>query len=164
MGMGEDILFQRGDDVMSLNKDWRMVACDVPVKRVADMKEPYKNDWPDEDGDEEWTSEPHYEAYEWELTLAARSVWLNLTTAEIRNFVSWLTAGEFMIWSEHGNIGRQHVRYAGYSDDASMLKRRILLGGVDRDEWVVTFKVRLKVNDPVTVVMPNSERTSLSAS
>ena len=138
------VLFQRGDDFRTLDS-WGLVLCEAPIQLMSDVKEPYKNDWPDEHGDEEWADALYYQSYEFELTMAIR----------------WLAAGEFMLWFEHGNLGRQKVRYAGYEDDAHMWKQKIRSGGNDKDEWVVKFKIKLKVNDPVTRVFPNATYTGL---
>jgi len=154
------VLFQRGDDFRTLDT-WGLVLCEAPIQLMSDVKEPYKNEWPDEHGDEEWADVLYYQSYELELTMATRSVLLNTTAVEVRAFVEWLAAGEFMLWVEHGNLGRQKVRYAGYEDDAHMWKQKIRTGGRDQDEWVLQFKIKLKVNDPVTRVFPNSTYTGL---
>ena len=160
------MLFQRGHDFRTLDS-WSMALCDAPVQVMSSIKEPYKNDWPDEHGDEEWNETVYYSSYELEFTFAAKAQSLysinQALVNDIRDFVSWLNGGEFMFWCEYGNIGRQKVRYAGYSEDAEMwqMPTNKTSSGAPIRACVLRFTLKLKVNDPVTRVVPNSTYTGL---
>lgn len=160
------VLFQRGDDFRTLDS-WGLVLCEAPIQVMSNVKEPYKNDWPDEHGDEEWNESAYYEAYEADFTFAAKkdgyTYVANTVVSDIRDFISWLNGGEFMFWCEYGNLGRQHVRYAGYDDDAKMWSMNT--GRIESHQRIVStvlrFKLKLKVNDPVSRVVPNATYTGL---
>ena len=46
---------------------WGMVAKSNPFPVLPQPKEPYKNEWLDEDGDDEYTVQMHYEAIEFDV-------------------------------------------------------------------------------------------------
>lgn len=158
---GDKMFFQRDDQFYTLDS-FHMVLLDIPLKVCSDAKEPYKNDWPDEHGDEEYDVGTFQQAYELEVTFGHRCTLYNTAVLELRSFVSWLQAGEFMFWSEHGNFGRRHVRYVGYEDDATLWNGHLRSSsGQTIGEWILRFKLKFKVNDPVTMVIPNSTNTGL---
>ena len=161
---GDRMLFQRGDDFRNLS-NWDIVVLGMPLKIRSEAKEPYKNDWPDEHGDEEWDGSLFMQAFELEITFGVKAIWVNTTLPELKGFIDWLDNGEFMFWSEYGNFGRQHVRYAGYDEDATLWKgkKRTTLDRAPSDfnEWILRFKLKFKVNDPVTDVYHNQTYTGL---
>ena len=157
---GDRMYFQRGNDFRTID-GWGIVLLGMPLKVGNDVKEPYKNEWLDEHGDEEWNSALFMQAYEIEVSFGTRSIENQWTVADVRLFLSWLQNGEFMFWSEYGNYGKQHVRYVGYNEDATLWSGKIVHEGEDTTEWILRFKLKFKVNDPVTNIVPNSTHTGL---
>jgi len=134
---------------------WGMVAKVHPYTFLPDPKDPYSNDWKDENGDDEYTAVMQYKAFEIEVEfyvkVEATGNGVTATTAasqfytNMRSFFDAVKSGEFKIFMEYTQQGFQKVRYAGFEMDEDGYKAR--------SNWVrATFKVKFKVNDPVTVM------------
>lgn len=119
-----------------------------PSKRK--VKTPYKNDWKDRDGDDEWNNVLNYEAFTLRLKCviftkdsdsdAARE---ELKTA-VWVFQESIRDGEFKIYDDWTKYGFQKVRIEEFQE----------IGDGDFDEkdghCRLIFTVTLKVNDPTT--------------
>lgn len=134
---------------------WGMVAQVHPYTFLPDPKDPYSNDWKDENGDDEYTATMHYKAFEIEVQFYVKVVATGQSAtsttaaaefyANMRSFFDAVKAGEFKIFMAYTQQGFQKVRYAGFEMDEDGYKAR--------DKWVrASFKVKFKVNDPVTVM------------
>lgn len=143
---------QRGTDDAAINirqaYGITIMVHEYPMKRK--VKEPYKNDWKDRDGDDEWNTVLNYEA----ITLTLKCVLfasgsdsddarLELKAA-VKSFQSAIKYGEFKIYDDWTKFGFQKVRideFPGIQEgDFDELDGRCRL----------IFDVILKVNDPTT--------------
>lgn len=135
------------DDAAINTTEWGMVAKSNPYPALPNPKEPYKNEWKDEDGDDEYTAEMCYEAFEFDVTFYVKVVDESadsLLVSQVRSFFDKIKQGEFKVYDAYTKIGRQKVRYAGYKEDS--YKR-----GTD---WArAIFTVTFKVNDPITRII-----------
>ena len=88
-----------------------------PMNRKA--KEPYKNDWKDRSGDDEWNTQINYEAFTYELEAA---IFIRVTSqvteatarqqlaAAVRSFEDFIKSGEFKFYSAWHCFGFQKAR------------------------------------------------------
>lgn len=136
-----------GDSVAINTTEWGLVAKTNPYPLLPNPKEPYKNEWYDEHGDEEWVKEMYYESIEFTVTFYAKAYDSAEKSAEaqlrsqIDGFFNKIKDGEFRIYDSYNGVGRQKVRYAGYSEDEF----------VRREDWArAIFHISFKVNDPIT--------------
>lgn len=135
-------LIQKGSDaVKDSNSEWGIVVKSFPYSLLPTPKEPIKNEWHDQHGDDEYNAEIYYEAYEIEVDFYAKA--LNNTTLlnNIRAFFNYIKVGEFKIFDTYTGIGRQKVRYAGYAQDSYKN---------NNNGARLLFKIKFKVNDPIT--------------
>lgn len=141
-------LIQReGDAVASDTLDWGLVAKVNPYPLLPEPKDPFKTEWVDENGDDEWTDRMYFKPIEFSVSFYIKAYDSDEGSAEqvirerVDNFFSRIKQGEFSIYDSYNGIGRRKVRYAGYSEEE--FKRRT---GYARAIFSITFKV----NDPVT--------------
>lgn len=124
---------------------YNLIPLVSPKFKMPEPKAPYKNDWKDEDGDDEYTDEMYYEAFDIEIQFYVRAT----TVADIENarrtFFSYVKRGEFMVYSAYWGHGYQNVRFAGEGEETDDSYDRS--GLVHRQ-----FTLRFKVNDPVSRV------------
>ena len=121
---------------------------EYPSKRK--VKQPYKNDWKDQHGDDEYCDYLFYEAFRltYECVILTNEANSDTTRAEIkkqiRNFENFIAQGEFRIYDDYVKFGFQKVRIDEFSqigdDDFDNLDGHCRL----------IFKMVLKVNDPIT--------------
>lgn len=129
--------------VKNIKNDFGIYHKSVPFHLFPKVKEPFKNSWHDEDGDEEYLPEqPFYESYEMKLDFVYEGT-LNSANSRIKAFLLFLQGGEFELYDEYTGIGRQKVRYVSVDTSANLYRR-------ERD--IVEFFVTLKVNDPITQI------------
>jgi len=121
---------------------------EYPMRRK--VKEPYKNDWKDRDGDDEWNSILNYEA----ISLTLKCVLFTRASdsdqsrselkAAVKSFQHAISGGEFKIYDDWTKFGFQKVRIDEFPN----------IGEGDFDEFDgrcrLIFDVVLKVNDPTT--------------
>lgn len=143
------------DSVARDTTEWGLVAKVNPYPLLPTPKAPFKNEWHDENGDDEWCEKMYYEPIEFSVSFYIKAYDSASETAEeiIRNkmdeFFSLIREGEFKVFDSYNGIGRRKVRYAGYSED-SFLRRR---------DWArAMFQITFKANDPITrMVMLNNK-------
>lgn len=127
---------------------WGLVAKFNPFPILPNPKEPYKNEWLDEDGDDEYNEQMYYEAFEFDVTFYVKvkgSDAEKTLISQIEDFFSKIRNGEFKIYDSYTGLGRQKVRYAGFNEES--YKR----GKIVKSDWArAIFSVTFKVNDPVT--------------
>lgn len=136
--------------------EWGMVTKTNPFPALPNPKEPYKNDWLDEDGDDEYNKKMHYESFEFDVQFYVKTIGTNaeaILLSQIDGFFNKIKDGEFMIYDSHTGLGRRKVRYAGF--DSNEYKRRYMATA----DWArAIFTITFKVNDPITrVVMDNGK-------
>lgn len=141
------------DSVARSTTEWGLVPKTNPYPILPNPKEPYKNEWADENGDEEYTTKMYYQSMEISVDFYVKAFDSEEGTAQslirkqIDGFFSLISNGEFMIYDSYTGIGRQKVRYAGY--DESAYKRRN-----QSQNWAsAIFTIRFKVNDPITRIV-----------
>lgn len=116
---------------------------DYPISWTP--KDPYKNNWYDEHGDEEWVDEMYYQAFTFKIQCivlgndesdASHAAVL----AQIRSFQAKVGSGELKVYDSWNKTGFAKVRLSGFSD-ASFES----FGGRCR----AFFSVEFKVNNPM---------------
>lgn len=137
----------KGDSVARDTTEWGLVAKTNPYPLLPNPKEPYKNEWHDENGDNEYVEALYYQAIEFTVSFYIKAFDSAEGTAEgiirknIDDFFSKIKDGEFLIYDSYNGVGRQNVRYAGYAEEEFTRK----------DDWArAIFKISFKVNDPIT--------------
>lgn len=135
---------------------WGLVAKTNPYPLLPTPKEPYKNEWNDENGDDEYVETMYYNSIEFTVSfyikayddIGARSA-EEIIRQNVSDFFAKIKEGEFKIYDSYNGLGRQKVRYAGYSEEE--FKRK--------DNWArAIFEISFKVNDPITrMVMSDGE-------
>jgi hypothetical protein len=135
-----------------------------PMNRKA--KEPYKNDWKDRSGDDEWNTQINYEAFTYDLEAA---IFIRVTgqvteasarqqlAAAVRSFEDFIKNGEFKFYSAWHCFGFQKVRIDEFhAPDSSKF-------GICGDLVRVYFTFSVKVNDPITAMTYNSTQNKIVA-
>ena len=136
-----------GDSVARNTTEWGLIAKTNPYPLLPTPKDPYKNEWFDENGDDEWVDKMYYESIEFSVSFYVKTYNSEDASAEevmreqIDSFFTLIKDGEFNIYDSYNGIGRRKVRYAGYSEESF----------VKRSDWARSiFSIKFKVNDPVT--------------
>lgn len=132
---------------------WGLVAKANPFPALPIPKEPYKNEWLDEDGDDEYNSHMTYESFEFDVLFYVKAFDSSAGSGEeiirkqVDEFFAKIREGEFSIFDSYTGLGRRKVRYAGFSEDGFKRGRN----------WArAIFSITFKVNDPVTRMVMSS--------
>ena len=127
--------------------EWGLIAKTNPYPLLPVPKEPYKNEWHDENGDDEYLAKTYFESIEFSVSFYIKAYDSDGETAEasirksIDEFFSLIKQGEFRIYDSYNGVGRRKVRYAGYSEEEFYRK----------DNWArAIIEIKFKVNDPTT--------------
>lgn len=130
---------------------WGLVAKVNPFPVLPNPKDPFKNEWHDQNGDDEYTSQMFYEPIDFSVSFYVKTYASEDKSAEavmlsqIDSFFAKIRQGEFMIYDSYTGIGRRKVRYAGYDEEEFKRKHKIGTG------WArAIFTIKFKVNDPIT--------------
>lgn len=143
------------DDAAIDTTQWGLVAKSNPYPILPTPKEPFKNEWHDQNGDDEYTKEMYYESLEFSVSFYIKTFATAEKTAETilreqtRAFFAKMSQGEFMTFDSYTGVGRRKVRYAGYDEGQF----------VSRNNWSkAVFTVKFKANDPITsIVLKNGK-------
>lgn len=128
-------------------RDYGLVAQTQPYPDNIEIKEPYKNEWFDENGDDEYVSETYVKPMEIEVkfyikTLAATNTApIDTLNTQKANFRAKIKSGYFKIYDSWQKIGFQKVRFVRDS-----VEQR----DIDNNTAWMIFSVTFKVDDPVT--------------
>lgn len=131
--------------------DFGFYGMEIPFKMQYSVKDPEKNDWADEDGDDEYIPDGglKMQAFEIEIKLGYKG---DKKTANdrLQNLLNYLTGRDgtgstMKLYSTYTGIGYNDVRFKSISDDAELVR--------DDDGDILIIKVTLKVNDPITRVV-----------
>lgn len=139
-------------------EQWGFIAKSNPYPALPSPKTPYKNDWKDANGDDEYTTHLYYEAFSFDVSFYIRTKNEDGKTAaeEIRtklaSFFSTIKEGEFKVYDEYTALGRQKVRFGGYKEESFKARG---------DKAVCVFTITFKVNDPVTMMKLNDNKTEI---
>ena len=115
-------------------------------------KEPYKNDWKDEHGDDEYTEQLFFQAFTFkaECVMFAKGSSEDAAIADLKegitDFMDFLSGGEFSTYDGWTGFGFQHVRLGAFNMPSN--GDYDTLDGKSR----VIFTVEFKVNDPMTMM------------
>lgn len=117
-------------------------------------KEPYKNNWFDEHGDDEYLAEMYYEAFTFKaecVMFASGSGARADLAAGVRAFQNAL-AGEFSIYDDWTGFGFNGVRLSQFQmpSEGNFSVFRVKSGSTTTEYTRLIFTVEFKVNDPVT--------------
>lgn len=136
-----------GDTTAHNTTEWGLVAKTNPYPLLPTPKTPHKNEWKDVSGDEEWCDKMVYNSIEVTFSFYVKTFDSITETSEqilrkqVDSFFEKICNGEFMFYDSYTGIGRQRVRYAGYTEKE--FKRR--------GNWTrAIFDIKFKVNDPIT--------------
>lgn len=149
---------QVGNALYDTNAQWGFIAKSNPYPAIPSPKQPYKNDWKDAHGDDEYVTNIYYEAFTFDVSFYIRTRNTVSATAaeEIRAkmsaFFNTIKNGEFKVYDEYTALGRQKVRYAGFKEESFKARE---------GKATCIFTVTFKVNDPVTMMKLNSTKTAI---
>ena len=145
-------------------ENYYMVAQSQPFPLEYKVKEPYKNEWPDKDGDEEFnpgnSESYHLEAFEITVKFYVKAVdergtgdeddpspATEMTTA-IRNFFNTISQRKIAIYDSWQGIGFSDVRFVS----GNVEKRRISEVSFGNGSAWAIVAVTFKVNDPRAIL------------
>ena len=151
---------QRATDASAINIQTTygvtILVHEYPSRRK--VKQPYKNDWKDQHGDDEYTEHLFYEAFTLTLKCCILTNEANASTsrqeikAQIRNFQNAISEGEFKIYDDWTKFGFRKVRIDEFP--------AISEGDFDNldGHCRLIFNMVVKVNDPITnMVLSNGQ-------
>lgn len=121
----------------------------MPYIPLPELKEPYKNEWYDQNGDEEYVapSALFYQSQEITLEFGCDGATELDMRHSLKELIYAMTyKGTFSFYTEAGNIGRQNCRYVGYETTA----KKYRIAETDGVRTLLLFKIKIKVNDPIT--------------
>ena len=133
-----------------------ILSPEYPSKRK--VKQPYKNDWKDQHGDDEYCDYLFYEAFKLTFECIIMTKEANSKTSrqeiksQVRNFENAISQGEFRIFDDWTEFGFRKVRIDEFP--------QIAKGDFKNKDGhcYLKFKFVLKVNDPVTnMVLSNGK-------
>lgn len=129
-----------------------LVAHTNPYPALPEAKEPYKNDWHDEHGDDEYNVQMYYKAFEFEVSFYVKAFGADaesVVRSQMQDFFNSINEGEFMTYDSYTGLGFRAVRYSSFKEDSFMARR---VKGSDRTkDWArCIFSVTFKVNDPIS--------------
>lgn len=151
---------QRGTDTAAINIRTEygvtIMVHEYPSKRR--VKEVYKNDWKDRDGDDEWNESLNYEAFTLKMKCVIFTASSNSSDSRqelknaVRSFQNAIRSGEFKIYDDWTKFGFRKVRLDEFPD----------IGDGNFDEMDghcrLIFDITLKVNDPTTEMTFSNNR------
>ena len=134
------------DGKRDISTYYNITCKSIPFKPFPDLKDIPKREWFDQQGDDEFIpANPVFKAYEIDMPMSFVGV-LNDARDSIYSFLQYLQGAEFSVYDEYKQKGVR-ARYVTYNDDAFFR----------RDIDVVSFSVKLKVNNPLTYGVELSE-------
>lgn len=123
-------------------EQWGIVVKTNPDSVLPTAKEPYKNNWLDEDGDDEYNAQMFYESMEISVGIYVSGDSAADVRAAKDALFEKIRRGEFMVYFSALDRGYRRVRYVSESMDRKIIKSR----------YTEISTITLKVNDPVTRV------------
>ena len=138
-----------------------LVAQAQPFPAKIEVKEPYKNEWFDEHGDDEYVAAMKLKAFEYTVKFyikAFPSTNPAKTAVGVLNglrdqFFAKIIPGELKIWDSWQEKGYQKVRFVR----SDVEERKV----TDTEAWMI-FSVTFKVNDPVTAMTYDSTSNTIT--
>jgi len=123
--------------------DYDMYIKSFPYKPMADIKDPFIKDWPDESGNDVYIpATPVYKAYDIDcefIYVGSR----DSATPAVKLFIKYISEnGLLKFYDSYTGIGRTKVNYKSLSQDIYY----------NEDTNIASFKLVMTVNDPVTEI------------
>lgn len=143
---------QKDGTLYDTRAEWGLIIKTNPYELLPNAKQPYRNDWLDENGDDEYTDHIFYEAYTFDVQFYIRATSEADIVESVRDMFAVIKDGDFEIYDASTAIGRRNVRYEGFKSDETTNT-----GGYVRRMFTITFKV----NDPVTFIRLNQQGTAI---
>lgn len=144
---------QNGTDASAWDTTtYGLVAQTQPFPDNYEVKEPYRNDWRDENGDDEYVAALRRKAFEFTVKFYVKAypttgqnakTAIQVLNGQLADFRGKIIPGEFKVWDSWQEKGFQGVRFV----KDSVENREI----TDDYAWVI-LAVTFKVNDPSTAV------------
>jgi hypothetical protein len=138
------------DTTVHDSDEWGIRITKYPFKVKGDAKDVPSNDWFDEHGKETFLPDTlPIKAYETTVELVFKGTKKTAGT-KIKSFIDYLAnGGYFKMYCEWCVQGLQNIRYISYDPNAEYLNMDDSdTTGID----VITFKVKLGVDDPETYI------------
>ena len=135
------------DDVARDTTEWGLIAKVNPYPLLPNPKEPYANDWSDENGDDEYCDQMYFESIEFSVSFCIMATDTPGGSAEeiiresVQEFFDKIKSGYFRTYDSYNGIGRQKVRYAGYKEEEFVRRG---------EKARAVFEITFKTNDPIT--------------
>lgn len=151
-----NLYFQAGSDGSAWTEEaYHLVAQSQPYQDNSEVKEPYRNDWFDEDGDDEYTAQMFRKSFEFQVKFFIKAVMgqndvdetaaMGEIVAQRKAFRERLiSSGSFKFYDDWNKCGFRSIRFV--KDETE--ERSIGKGGA----WMI-FSVTFKVNDPNAVAL-----------
>lgn len=151
-----NLYFQADTDLSAwAEATYHLVAQSQPYQDNTAVKEPYKNTWFDEDGDDEYTESLFRKAFEFQVKFFIKAVKgqndvdETVAMSEIvdqRNAFRdrLINAGSFKFYDDWNKCGFRSVRFVKDETDERHIK--------DGVAWMI-FSITFKVNDPNAVAL-----------
>lgn len=140
------------DAAKNINTEWGIITKSVPFNPFPDLKEVFKRDWPDVSGDQEYLPPiPKFKAYEIDVSFVYIGGF-NTAGDKIRQFCEYIVGPEFSFYDEYTGNGFR-CRFVSYNNNAFYR----------RDEDLVEFSLKLKINNPLSYVVLSNGSLSKTA-
>ena len=157
------LIIKRGSEAAKNSfTEWGIACANVPFKAGGKTKELPKRNWYDEQGEDTYLPKKlMFEAYDAEFEVACvvpENAWnLSAGFSRIDTFKKWLSGNDtqngsgasMQIYSPFSGIGRKDCYLLEISDEEPHLQLKEQAGNV-YNENVLTFKIKLRVTDPMT--------------
>lgn len=176
MDIRNALIIQKGSgSPVNTFTQWGIACLKIPFKVGCKTKDLPKRNWYDEHGDDTYFPQKlMLEGYDadFELAyvgkeLASNPLNLSLAVQQITSFKNWLTGNtsssgsgcELKIYSPYASIGRKGCYLLEIDSENPHLQTKQENGNV-YNENVVTFKMKVRVTDPVSDYIPSSASSS----
>lgn len=145
-----------GEPVIETISSWGMYCMDIPLSTSYVAKDVSSNSWNDEDGDDEYIPQ--------KLMIKSREVTIKLgfkgdkfsANKAIKKAINYLTGAdgtgvEMKFYCTYTKEGRCSVRFVKINDNAELVR--------DDDGDILVIEVVLKVNDPITDITYQTDKS-----
>lgn len=161
---------QTGVAAVDTKATYGLIAKSNPYPILPQPKSPYSNNWPDEDGEEEYLTNMYYESFEFKVefyiscepTISTAGVVTETAKEKMRDqiyeFFDAIEGREFLTYDEYSGLGFGGVRYAGYEEGDYLSRPKVVsytnassqTATITADVCRTTFTVTFKVNEPTS--------------